>query len=327
MHTSIGRVLECLNPTTHIVDDGYSAGFVSDKTATESIRWMLTDVPHYVADSKIIALAGTDPAIATLEAMAKAGIRALPFDPILIEFMSYSRSGARISNFVRLQTKPALPDSRARNRDDGTPIDVDVYAYLVQARPREGNPDEMLMASLPLETPIQVVFGDVDENNQKRAFVVWVHSSILDDPDDPACRMEYDMHLIVAEAMGIAMLMLNTKGIEHARVDTSRLNKARARKGSRGNKTPIAPYTVLRIGHVYDAYGKAHSVTGSGRHMPVHWRAGHVRNPLYGPAKDASGNRIAKEQRPSRPVFIPPCLVNFDPLVPVVPTPKREVTV
>lgn len=314
MHTAIGRLLRCTNSSQYeIRDNVFNDHAVAEQSRTDC-RIVISDVPHYVADAKIKELAESDAAMATLDAMAKAGIRNLPFDPILIEYTSMSLAGRTVHNFIRLQTRP-LGGWAEPVTDAGTPVAIDTYAYIVQYQRDPRDPDNILIASLPISAPIGIKMGEPG-----RAFTVLVQTRVMDERDvNVYTQMEYEMHLVVAEAMSIAMLMLNTKGIEHVRVDTTKLNKARLKRNEPA-KPRINPYTVLRIGHVYDRQGNAHSIGGSGRHMPVHWRAGHVRNMPYGSFK--------LDVRPTRPRFIPPCLVNFDPLNPEdAPQPKREVTV
>lgn len=98
--------------------------------------------------------------------------------------------------------------------------------------------------------------------------------------------------------VSLALLMLNTKGIEKEVIRTDRLNKARAKAGD--GRVPVPQYTIVRIGTIYDRSGKGHAVTATGRHMPVHLRAGHVRRQHFG-----------KENEEVKTIFIPPCIVNF----------------
>jgi len=99
-------------------------------------------------------------------------------------------------------------------------------------------------------------------------------------------------------AVSLSLLMLNTKGIEKQVIFTGRLNKARAKHND--GRTPVPQHTVVRIGTIYDRSGRGHSATATGRHMPVHLRAGHVRRQHFG-----KGNEEVKQ------IFIPPCIVNF----------------
>lgn len=94
------------------------------------------------------------------------------------------------------------------------------------------------------------------------------------------------------------MLLLNTKGVAQEVVAApEKLNRSRTKSG----KAPIPSCTVVRIGKVYDRSGNEVS-NPTGRHMPIHWRAGHTRQQHYG-----AGNQKIKQ------VYIKPVLVNYDP--------------
>jgi hypothetical protein len=101
--------------------------------------------------------------------------------------------------------------------------------------------------------------------------------------------------LACATAMSFALLMLNIRGVEKRVVEVARLNRARRAHG----KPRIPGHTLLRIGTVYDREGKGHGGE-SGRRMPVHLRAGHVRMQACGP-----------EMSERRATYIPPVLVNY----------------
>jgi len=113
-------------------------------------------------------------------------------------------------------------------------------------------------------------------------------------------------------AITAIIALLRTRGVVQDRIEApAKLNKSRAAAG----KTLIRDHTVLRIGHVYDRAGNQVAYNPTGRTMPVHWRAGHVRNQRFGP-------QLSK----SYEVFIDPMLVNYvegD----TVPVPVKEVTV
>jgi hypothetical protein len=100
---------------------------------------------------------------------------------------------------------------------------------------------------------------------------------------------------IAANAFLFAALMANTRGIEKVPVEHCGLNRKRAASG----KPPVPAYTTVRIGTVYNkTTGEA--VT-HGRHMPVHWRAGHWR-------AQPCGTRRSQLKH----IYIEPVLVNGD---------------
>ncbi|CAM5576094.1 hypothetical protein MAUB1S_09685 [Mycolicibacterium aubagnense] len=96
-------------------------------------------------------------------------------------------------------------------------------------------------------------------------------------------------------AVTVALLMLNTAGIDKQVIDPAALNAQRVKRG----RAAIPSHTVIRIGTIFDRSGRA--VTGStGRHMPVHLRAGHVRHQACGP--DRADRKL---------IYVPPVLVNY----------------
>jgi hypothetical protein len=98
-------------------------------------------------------------------------------------------------------------------------------------------------------------------------------------------------------AVGIALLMLHTKGIEKELIVPEPLNRKRRVTG----KVEIPRHTVMRIGSVYDREGKEHRV-GAGSPMPLHLRIGHARHQAWGP-----------EMKLRRWIYIPPVIVNYRP--------------
>ncbi|CAJ1391692.1 unnamed protein product [Effrenium voratum] len=110
----------------------------------------------------------------------------------------------------------------------------------------------------------------------------------------------------IAFAAAIAILLLNTRGIEKERVVSTRLNRKRERKGKR----PVPKYTHVRVGHIYDRDGRRQGLSKTGVKQPVHFRAGYTRTVWYGPEKSLS-----------RIDYVPPCLVNFRG---EMPAPKRR---
>lgn len=103
----------------------------------------------------------------------------------------------------------------------------------------------------------------------------------------------------IVAGLSVALLMLNTKGIEKEVVDCERLNKKRIKSG----KIPIQKHHILHIGTIYNRKGDGvkRGETG-GWKMPMHMRAAHTRT-----------QRIGKGREDSKIVYIPPTIVNFDP--------------
>lgn len=306
MHTAIGKLhalveRESRNP---------EASVTNNADMLDMIRAVTNKVPHYVTDPKLIDLIAENKVQKGFVAMVRAGIHQLPFDPIMIEFEDPGRYGGGRC-FVRMQSKPLWPPSM---KIDGVRVHGDLFCYPLSVV-RYG--DQEIVAMMDKTDPVIVDFTRPGDPRQDRPYGVF-HGSAAEPAQEEVKRQ---LALDVAEAVSIALLLLNTRGIEKLPVDTAKLNKARGKSGK--GKLPIAPYTVIRIGHIYDRYGNAHAIAGSGRHMPVHWRAGHVREVRYGPM-GPQGARIEAELRPTRPMFIPPCLVNYEGDG-EAPQPKREV--
>ncbi len=97
-------------------------------------------------------------------------------------------------------------------------------------------------------------------------------------------------------AVSIALLMLNTRGIDKEHIEPIKLNRQRLKSG----KAAIPGHTLVHIGSIYDRDGNRTGATG--RHMPVHLRAGHTR-------WQAHGERMSERKL----VFIQPVLVNYHP--------------
>ena len=308
-HTALGWIkdrlhyndLAQINPEGPILPEGKARGILE--------TFLSDDIAHYVISPEILALADNDAVRDSVRAMVKADIRNLPFDPILIEFRHTKDEHHGGIHFVRLQSKPIAQPSDGINKITGKLVPEkerhDIYAYplvfvdyLQKAFP--------VFSVLP-EDPIRIDFTPEGET----AFLAQFHSPDENDQGVDA-KIKFMLGSAAVRGMLIAMLMLNTKGVDKVRVDTGKLNKARAKSG----KLHIHPYTVVKIGTLYDREGRAHSVSGSGKYMPVHWRAGHVRNQPWGPGR-----------KQTKLIYIEPCLVNYKPETGIAPpVPKHEVT-
>jgi hypothetical protein len=96
-------------------------------------------------------------------------------------------------------------------------------------------------------------------------------------------------------ALCMALLLLNTRGVDKEVVHCAALNKQREKR-----KLPLIPrYSHVKIGMIYRADGTTQSY-GVGHHKCVHWRSGYVKEVPHGPARSLR-----------KKMYIPPCLVNF----------------
>jgi hypothetical protein len=110
-------------------------------------------------------------------------------------------------------------------------------------------------------------------------------------------RVTQDAHAAIC-AVTMALLLLNTKGIEKEVITPTKFNAVRQKSG----KPAVPTITVLRIGTVYDRNDKGHKYIAGTGHKRVHFRSGYTRRQHYGPQ-----NSLVKM------VHIPSCLVNYNP--------------
>lgn len=105
---------------------------------------------------------------------------------------------------------------------------------------------------------------------------------------------------IAAAAVIMGVLMTYIGGLDREVVEApERLNRKRVQKG----REPVRGYSYVHVARVVDRSGQTHERGGStGRHMPIHMRAGHVRQQVYGP-----------ERSLRKPIWVPPVLVNYKP--------------
>lgn len=151
-----------------------------------------------------------------------------------------------------------------------------------------GEGEKLVAQAIFLHLPTDTTYyssSDVDVFMDEEGFVV------------NGVSKDQDAHAIIC-AVTMALLFLNTKGIEKRVVEPIAFNKARAKAG----KSQAPKVTVLRIGTIYDRNGDAVRGVGTTGFRKVHLRAGHTRRQHYGP-----GNESIKI------VYIPPVLVNYRP--------------
>lgn len=100
-------------------------------------------------------------------------------------------------------------------------------------------------------------------------------------------------------AINMALVLMNMKGIEREVHSFEPLNKQRIKKG----KPAIAQYNYVRIGHVYRSDGTRIKYSeGDHRKMPMHVRSAHTRRQHFG-----------KENSETKIIYVPSCIVNFNP--------------
>ena len=252
-----------------ISDIGYAEVILettaANKEEAELVINAMLAAPKYCIDSKVLELLRREDTNKSIMAIMQAGIARLPFNPMLVEYQSLSIAEEHHPSryFVLLaESKQNQLGARVARLDAGD------ASLVVQA--------EAIAIGL---TPEGFLIEAVDAAEGR-----------FDSMSDT-------FRVAAAVAVAIALLMLNTKGIEKEVIHTDRINKARQKHE---NKVPIPHHTVVRIGTIYDRSGRGHSATGTGRHMPVHLRAGHTRHQHHG-----------KNNEEVKIIYIPPCIVNF----------------
>lgn len=278
-----------------IKDDVFSFPPEEEAHNARNVRRILSfcdDIPHYVVNDDVMTLAASPVTQKTFTAMNNFGVLNLPYEKVLIEW-----SAPTSSPFCILARKPLIPTIYPHEEA------ADFFAYpFVFAKKR----DTATMTACDLRSPLPIFRS---EKGSERAFYLRTETDEAYERGGPISQktLIYELSIIAAMAMCIAVLMTNTAGIEKVHIDNSRYDRRAAKQG----KPKMGNYTMLRIGHVYDKSGKAHAYTG--RHMPVHLRAGHVRNQAYGAGRTKH-----------RMVWIDPVLVNYHP-GDAVPVPHHEV--
>lgn len=226
----------------------------------------------YIADSDVLDLLKRQDAARSIRTVIEAGIARLPHSPMVVEF-------------------ELMPE----------------YHEFVLLK--EGDEGTILANYAMLENNTHVGFTCEYE------VVCTMHT----DGGKPAFTLEMPANALKAEvvgtgigiALGVSLLMLNTRGIEKQVIECVALNKQREKKG----KASIPTHTVVHIGTIYRRDGSAIDRPKGGWHMPMHLRSGYTRRQHYG---------IGREQE--KLVYIPPCIVNFKPDE-EVPLPKKSVRV
>lgn len=234
----------------------------------------------FVIDSDVLELVKREDCRKSIRALIEAKMVRLPYNPMVIEFEVDGKS----HEFVYLYEK----------------FDIATGATFIMGRP--------VLMELQMETAMVAtheIAAAVHENEIK------VSGGPYEAVGNSAHKLF--MHSF-AVAVHLALLMLNTKGIEKEVVQVEpSLNKKRIAKG----KPPIPTHSVVHIGTIYRRDGSAIKREGSGGwHMPMHWRCGYTRRQHFG-----------KNREEEKIVYIPPCIVNFKPEEDAPHAPMRKVKV
>lgn len=246
---------------------------------------------HYVVSDSISELMTRSDAQKSIQAVHEAGIRALPYESMLVEF-------EHMKDFREFVLLTQIEDSIFAE-----------YAFLMtnsadskfdrRVTTEYGiSKGELFGVVLPEKLNIEIY----DEG-----YLIRTHS-----PNDIDEGMRTALVAAATFAMNVAFLCLNMQGVEKEVIDCAPLNKQRLKR----NKPPIPRHTSLYIARVWrrDGTSFAYSADGSKRSVRVHMRAAHTRNQAVG-----------KGRTERKLVLIPACLVNYHPGDAIPEMPKRIV--
>lgn len=230
----------------------------------------------FVVDKDVLALVQREDCKKSVSALIEARMVRLPYNPMVIEFEVDGKS----HEFCYLR--------EIEGGIVGQPIIMDLATE----------------AAMVANFEIKAIIEDG---------VLMVHAGVYGDKRNTP-ETKIFLHTF-AVAVHLALLMLNTKGIEKEEVQVSEhLNRKRAAKG----KPAIPHHSVVHIGTIYrrDGTGIKYDGGRGGWHMPMHWRCGYTRRQHFG-----------KGREEEKIVYIPPCIVNFKPEEKTPHAPMRKVKV
>lgn len=254
-------------------------------------------LPHYVFEHELVELVRDHSIQKTVDAMFEAGVARLPYPAMSLEL--WGGSMARVFVVARAtdtQTEFELVSiTYVTDRHAMTsPLEC-LVAYLSEA--------EYRASDLPQTTDLK--YGPPINGGGWR---IKYHRSHVGQR-----RQEEQREIIAALAtLNFALVMSHVGGLRRETIDPARLNRARVKSG----KTHAVPtHVVVRIGHVYDRAGRVTGVTAEARRsMPIHMRAGYVRNQQHGEQWRTEHPELVHMPffaSDHHPALIPPVLVNY----------------
>jgi len=261
---ALHRLLEAIRP-----DSERTIALVGSKTrASEStlVRDLRADPMYVFAEDIVRLLVQSESSVKSMLALAECGLVHLPYPAMTVQFRRQSDRGEPLPGiwFVSLREE----DGRFLCRS----------AYLKE----EGAPGYVSM----IEQPFEVVC-------EMSAFTI--HG-----PPELRTQDVAEAHgMASALAVRMACLMIHVTGLERETAPPpERLNRQRERTG----RPPVRGYSYVHVATYQDQEGHTHRYSPTGRSMPIHMRAGHVRNQPFGP-----------ERAERRKIWIPPVVVNYHP--------------
>lgn len=298
------------------------ARFVKHDVLSDLFRFV-DKLPKYVMYDDIVDLVYTDSENSfheSVRAMLKAKLCHLPFPEMLVEFDTPKHiSGDMIDRphfegVHRVRTFVWLGENQKGFVEKHKQLTFSTVTWNLVERPNE-RPMIVLNTNMSFGSFIE----DLESTGGKLGLQYQHHPAMFMSADTlPKDELKTLTRGNMDESMWVASLaitavvgLLRTRGVVQERIEApAKLNKKRAESG----KAPIRDHTVIRIGHTYNREGEKVDYKSTGRHMPVHWRAGHIRNQRFGPGLSKSYE-----------VFIEPMLVNYSDGD--APVPVKEVTI
>ena len=270
----------------HIIDCARKDMMVSG--ITMAILNEAATLPIFILDSHLLDVIKNANMLKSLIAMEQMGMMHLPYPKMCLELWENTkyRYVIVLEEVVR-EGKPAFLSS---------PVE-----YLHDTGLRAGGGEQVVNGIMHSRTTFLAgENGDIDTTEWLLTYT------------DEFVPPRKDLVQHIGASLTIAVLCTHIAGIERKKIAADRkLNVARAKHG----KSPVRDHVTVRIGHVYDRDGKAVKVTGKGSKMPIHMRAGYVRNQQHGAGWMEEHPELAKlpgNTDTHHKVWIAPVLVNFD---------------
>lgn len=295
-----------------------------DMNTVQKVFRLFNSLPTYVMYDDITGLVFKDggPIHNTVKAMLSADLVHLPFNEVVVEFDEYKEvEGLQFGNVVLEGKVKARELVWLGEKVDGFFDNAKDYPFFALPITLIEHKNERPYVILNTNCMVGHYLKDGAEDGSNRLGIKWktyLAPFIRTDkiPEDMKRKLidanSQSANRTSSCALTAVVALLKTKGIIQDKIEVpAKMNKSRAATG----KPLIKDHTVIRIGHVYDRQGKAIEYNHTGRKMPVHWRAGHIRNQRFGPNRSKSYE-----------IFIEAMLVNYTEGTPL-PKTIKEVTI
>lgn len=274
-----------------------------DKKATNFFLKEISSLPKFVVDDELMDMVRNQKYIKSIVDMRKGGVMRLPFPSLLIE---YDFAGKRYIVLLRdQQSKEIFPWEDPAGHELASPFSLPDKDELMGRFPFYGTQfilDKDKDGRYVVMSP-SFIGVDVMEKNGEASFGMSAIASGIFPPTQELDALVGQTYSKDAgglyQAMCAALLVMQTDGVVHEKIDPSKIN----RKRDGDSKPKIPTHTYLRIGKVY-RYNSEKADDYIPRKSPrPHWRRGHLRPVRYG-----VGKTLVKD------VYINPRLVSYKPV-------------